>query len=77
MSMRKAINDFCKSCIYDDCSPGTWRKQVELCTISDCALYPYRPITEKSKAEKSANSTGKKRPQPVCLRRASPLSVNT
>lgn len=43
MSMRKAINDMCKSCIYDPTEPGTWRKQVQDCQISGCALYAYRP----------------------------------
>jgi hypothetical protein len=46
MSRTKAINDYCKGCIYDKLSPGTWREQVELCTSEkSCALWPYRPIT--------------------------------
>ena len=44
-SMRKAINDMCKSCIFDGSSEGTWRKQVEDCTSPNCPLYPLRPIT--------------------------------
>ena len=48
MSMRKAINDKCKDCIYDEYGEGTWRKQVEFCTCNDCPLYPYRPVTRES-----------------------------
>ena len=45
MSLRKAINEKCKDCIYDPLCPGTWRKQVEECTSPDCALWPHRPKT--------------------------------
>ena len=45
-SMRSAINAFCKGCIYDP-SPGlgTWRQQVEGCEVTDCPLYPLRPVS--------------------------------
>lgn len=43
MSRQKAINEKCKSCIYDPHAGGTWRKQVEECTIIGCPLYEYRP----------------------------------
>ena len=46
MSYRQAINDKCKSCIYDDVAPGTWRQQVTLCAVGDCPLWPYRPQTK-------------------------------
>ena len=49
MSMRKAINEKCRDCIYDGCAPGNWRQQVEACTISACSLWPYRPKS-KSRA---------------------------
>lgn len=45
MSRTKAINDFCKECIYDKSEPGTWREQVELCNCTTCPLYGYRPRT--------------------------------
>lgn len=44
-SMRKAINAKCKDCIFDSCVPGTWRQQVEDCTITDCPLWNVRPKT--------------------------------
>jgi len=48
MSLRKAINEKCKDCIYDNLAEGTWLKQVELCTCSDCPLYPVRPTPRAS-----------------------------
>jgi hypothetical protein len=52
MSLRKAINDYCKGCIYDSLSGlGTWRQQVEGCTSPECELYPVRPKSDtRSKA---------------------------
>ena len=45
MSLRKAINLKCKSCIFDDRSGnGTWRQQVAACTSKTCPLYPVRPM---------------------------------
>lgn len=49
-SMRKAINDKCRDCIYDDCVTGTWRAQVEACTIEDCPLWNVRPRTTATAA---------------------------
>ena len=51
MSLRKAINDKCKECIYDESpgSGGTWRQQVEACTSYSCPLYPVRPVSEGKK----------------------------
>ncbi len=45
-SLRKHINDHCKTCIYDYSAAGTWRQQVTLCTVKSCALYPVRPVTK-------------------------------
>ena len=45
-SLRKAIDDHCKSCGYDSKSGlGTWRKQIEDCPCTSCCLYPVRPTT--------------------------------
>jgi hypothetical protein len=43
MSLRAAIDAKCKDCIYDACSPGTWRAQVAQCPAPACPLWPYRP----------------------------------
>jgi len=42
-SLRKAINAFCRGCLYDPHEPGTWRQQVHACTATDCPLYEIRP----------------------------------
>ena len=45
LSLRKCINDNCKSCIYDPKAAGTWRQQVTLCTVSSCDFFPVRPAS--------------------------------
>ncbi len=47
MGLRKAINDKCKACTYDDLDVGTWRHQVEDCTVTMCPLHPVRPVRTK------------------------------
>lgn len=44
-SLKKAIEQKCKDCTYDQAAPGTWREQVELCRVTSCALHPVRPMT--------------------------------
>ena len=45
---RRAVNEMCRSCIYDPGSPGTWRAQAQACTAPHCALWKIRPVsTEK------------------------------
>lgn len=62
MSIRKAINEKCKDCIYDSLAGGTWREQVGNCLDTTCALHPYRPLSENQKAPTN-------REQPEHLRR--------
>lgn len=57
MTRQQAINAKCKDCIYDPANGGTWVKQVELCTMPDCALYPYRPLTKESKPKGAARTS--------------------
>jgi len=53
MSLRGAINDKCKSCIYDPgCGGGTWREQVAQCTATVCPLWPYRPPPKPKKPQR-------------------------
>ena len=42
-SLRAAVNDKCKQCIYDPKARGYWRKQVSDCTIRTCPLWNVRP----------------------------------
>ena len=43
MSLRNAINQMCKSCIYDPEVEGGWIQQVSLCNLSACPLWEHRP----------------------------------
>lgn len=44
MSLRKAINEKCRECIYDPIAGrGTWRQQTEACTSLRCPLFLVRP----------------------------------
>lgn len=52
LSLRSAINDKCKECIYDPLSGlGNWRQQTEGCTSVDCPLFPVRPVSTPRKAK--------------------------
>jgi hypothetical protein len=46
-SFRGAVNAKCRQCIYDPKSGlGTWRQQTQGCTVTQCPLWPYRPMSE-------------------------------
>ena len=56
-SLRKAINDHCKSCGYDSKSGlGSWRKQVEDCPCTQCHLFPVRPKTLPKRPDSNAQA---------------------
>ena len=56
MSLRKAINEKCRDCIYDPLSGlGHWRQQVEACLIASCSLHRVRPRSSPKRCS-SANS---------------------
>ncbi len=43
MSLRRAINNKCRECIYCPLTgTGSWRLQVENCTSISCPLYSVR-----------------------------------
>jgi hypothetical protein len=49
-SLRRAVNAKCRECIYDPIGgSGSWRQQVEACTVNNCPLYPVRPISQSEK----------------------------
>ena len=58
-SLRAAINDKCRECIYDSVAgAGTWREQVTACTSKACPLYPLRPLVQPRRdSEKAVFST--------------------
>ena len=39
------INAKCVDCIYDEALGTNWRKQVSDCLVTDCPLYPIRPMS--------------------------------
>jgi hypothetical protein len=45
LTRQQSINEFCKNCTYDPYAGGTWRQQTEACTITDCFLWAYRPVS--------------------------------
>ncbi len=53
VSWRNAVNEKCKDCIYDEYGEGTWKAQVEACTMPDCPLYTIRPVTAKTRKERA------------------------
>ena len=44
-SLKKCVEAKCKDCTYDHAAPGTWREQVEQCTVTRCPLWVVRPMT--------------------------------
>jgi len=44
-SLKKQIELKCKQCTYDATQPGSWRHQVEECTVRSCPLWEIRPLT--------------------------------
>lgn len=39
-----AIEAYCRACIVDPQSAGTWREQIAGCTGAGCALFNFRPM---------------------------------
>lgn len=44
-SLKKCVENMCKSCTYDHTQAGSWRSQVEECRVKTCALWEVRPVT--------------------------------
>ena len=50
-SLRRAINDKCRDCIYDPLARmGSWRQQTDGCPSLACPLHPVRPRSRGRKA---------------------------
>ena len=47
-SLKLAIREKCKQCTYDPCSPGTYLKQIESCSVRSCPLWLVRPLTSET-----------------------------
>lgn len=50
---RGRINAKCIECVFDPMEPGTWRAQVEACTVKTCPLYDVRPKIIKKDVDSS------------------------
>ena len=57
-SLRQAINDKCRSCVFDEANVGSWLVQVTLCSCKGCPLYEVRPITKSLIAEGTLKEYG-------------------
>ena len=51
LSLRKAINEYCKDCGHDplDSGAGSWLKQITDCEAVGCPLFPVRPLTKEAR----------------------------
>ena len=48
--LRASINEKCKQCAYHPTNDGgSWRMQVEACTVTTCGLWEVRPKSTSSK----------------------------
>ena len=47
MSLRKAINEKCRDCVYDKSNLGNFVQQVSMCPQMDCPLWKVRPVSRK------------------------------
>lgn len=45
-TLRKCIDAYCKSCLYDAKVKASWRQQISDCTMQQCALFPVRIVVE-------------------------------
>lgn len=57
--LRHAVNAKCRACSYDPLDVGTWRRQAERCTCTDCPLYPVRPKPVTRKLSRIGVKTGR------------------
>ena len=55
--LRARVDAHCVSCVYDDLVPGTWRQQVEQCTVISCPIWDTRTKSRKS-PQKSQDDVG-------------------
>ena len=59
MASRKHDMDMhCKSCTYDPAAPGSWRQQVESCSVTSCNLWVWRPVTMETMLTKRKGKGG-------------------
>ena len=57
-SLRQAINDKCRSCVFDEANVVSWLVQVTQCSCKGCPLYEVRPVTKSPIAEGTLKEYG-------------------
>ena len=48
----------CRDCAFDPDAPGSFKKQIHVCPILDCALWTSRPVSEGSLAGRMTEEQG-------------------
>jgi len=56
ITLRAAINDKCRECVFDRHGPDPWRQQAEAYTAISCPLYSVRPTALTSRRPKSLDA---------------------
>jgi hypothetical protein len=54
-SLKRAIENHCKDCIYDETESGSWRSQVKTCNL--CEVMPVTISTREANRTKRINTT--------------------
>lgn len=57
MSLRLLIEAKCRDCTYHPTNGGTWREQIEACSVQACPLWTVRPVTLATKKARMAEKT--------------------
>ena len=50
-SRKKALDAHCRKCGGADGGSRHWRAHVSVCPVTDCDLWPFRPLTNESPPE--------------------------
>ncbi|MHC4346124.1 MAG: hypothetical protein ACYSUP_15735 [Planctomycetota bacterium] len=58
LSRTQAIEQNCRSCVYDPANDGTWRQQTTLCSCHDCFLWHWRPVSASDLPEPLLDAYG-------------------
>lgn len=56
-SLKKCVENMCKSCSYDPTQSGSWRSQTENCSVKKCPLWEVRPVTMETVLARRANKS--------------------
>jgi hypothetical protein len=67
-SLRHAINQQCKQCVYDPGAGGTWREQVANCQGYSCPLYAVRllPVRREPVMSEGITHSRQKAAEKLC-----------